>query len=189
MITPPKTTLNQILKAWQKQVRVAADKPWLFALLMRQWARLFRRFAHFCQRLLALPRPHKRALKRTLTTTLAGAALLLALGQALPARAATIKVDGVVCTLTDAITAANTNTIIGGCVAGAPGSDIIDLQVDVILTALLPNVTSSITLEGNNHTIDGNNAFRVFRVLSNGNFTLNNITIAGGYTSVVGAVF
>jgi hypothetical protein len=72
MTTPPKTTLNQMLKAWRAQLSAAADKPWLFALLMREWTRLFRRFAHYYQRLLALPRPHKRALKRTLATTLAG---------------------------------------------------------------------------------------------------------------------
>ena len=43
-----------------------------------------------------------------------------------PASAATIVVDGVTCTLADAITAANTDTATGGCLVryrSAPGWD------------------------------------------------------------------
>jgi hypothetical protein len=44
-------------------------------------------------------------------------ALLLTLGQA-PALAVTINVDGTVCTLFDAITAANTNTVVSAASTG-----------------------------------------------------------------------
>jgi hypothetical protein len=56
----------------------------------------FARFAHYYQQLASLPRKFRRKFLRLLATTLAGAVLLLALGQALPAHAATITVDGVV---------------------------------------------------------------------------------------------
>jgi hypothetical protein len=192
MITPPKRTLKQIAAAWlaqmRTQLRAAADKPWLFALLISQWERLFRRFAHFYQQLLALPRSHKRALKRTLATTLAGAALALALGQALLARAATITIDGVTCTLAEAIDSANNDNAAGnGCVDGS-GVDILDLQTDVTLSALLPDITSNITLQGNGHTVDGNDAFRVLYVQANGDLTLTNATITGGLPQITAGV-
>lgn len=72
------------------------------------------------------------------------AALLLA---ASTAQAATITVDGTVCTLADAITAANTDVAVGGCVAGS-GVDTIILQQDVLLAAKLPEITSAIIIEG-----------------------------------------
>jgi hypothetical protein len=180
MINPQKHTLKQITAAWRAQVRAAADQPWLFTLLMQPWERLFRCFAHFYQQLLALPRPHKHALKRRLATTLAGAALLLALGQALPARAAVITVDGVTCTLVESIASANNDDAAGnGCLDGN-GADVIDLQTDVLLPTPLPQITSEITLEGNGHAIDGNKAFRVLNVLITGDLKLNNATITGG---------
>ena len=49
---------------------------------------------------------------------MATVALLLALAQA-PAFAATIQVDGNVCTLVAAITAANSDNPVGGCTAGS----------------------------------------------------------------------
>jgi hypothetical protein len=182
MTISPKQISKQMVAAWQAQVQDAADNPWLFTLLMREWTSLYRRFAHFYQRLLALPRPHKRALKRKLATTLAGTALLLALGQALPARAATITVDGVTCTLAEAIDSANNDDAAGnGCMDGS-GADIIHLQTDVPLSSTLPPISSEITLEGNGYILDGNNAFRVLYVHTSGNLMLNEVTITGGYT-------
>ncbi len=75
-----------VLAAWQTQLEQAKEKPWLAAILLRQGERLFRRFAWFYRRLRALPRKTRRAWRKKLATTLAGAALLLALaGPPVPA--------------------------------------------------------------------------------------------------------
>ncbi|MEO1369953.1 MAG: hypothetical protein AAFX50_22455, partial [Acidobacteriota bacterium] len=47
------------------------------------------------------------------------------------ARAATITADGTICTLTDAIISANTDTATAGCAQGDPGADVIVLDADV----------------------------------------------------------
>ncbi len=96
----------------------------------------------------------------------------------------TIIVDaGGICTLSDAITAANTDTATGGCAAGA-GDDTIILETDVELSAALPDITSTITIEGNKHSIDGQNDSAVGSVLkitsACGNLNLNLTTVTGG---------
>ncbi|MEM1180891.1 MAG: SdrD B-like domain-containing protein [Acidobacteriota bacterium] len=78
---------------------------------------------------------------------------------AAPTVAATLFVDGVICTLTDAIVAANTDTAAGGCPAGDPGHDTLILDADVTLSAVdgsstphggvrsgLPDVTDDLTV-------------------------------------------
>ena len=50
------------------------------------------------------------------------------------------------CTLANAITAANTDAVSGGCAAGS-GPDTINITSDITLTADLPQITSSITLK------------------------------------------
>jgi len=67
----------------------------------------------------------------------------------LPASGTTIVVDETTCTLVDAIAAANTDTAIGGCVAGF-GPDTIELTTDVMLTEV-----------DNNYLDLGNNVLRV----------------------------
>jgi len=103
----------------------------------------------------------------------------------------TIIVDGATCTLADAISAANSDTAVGGCTAGN-SDDTIDLQTDVLLTSMLPDVNSTITLEGNGNTIQrdsGASNFYVLRVTSMpeievyGDLTLNAATITGGSES------
>lgn len=98
---------------------------------------------------------------------------------ALAAPANTITVDGSTCTLADAITAANTDTATGGCPAGS-GADTINLTVNVTLTSALPQITSEITIQGNNHIIDGNSAHRIFDISSDGDLTLDDLTIQNG---------
>jgi predicted outer membrane repeat protein len=97
--------------------------------------------------------------------------------------AATITVDaGGTCTLYDAITAANSDADTGGCVAGS-GADTIILQQDVLLSAALPDITSTITIEGGGHKIDGQHNIgfgSVLRVVSGGGLTLNEATVTGG---------
>ncbi len=117
----------------------------------------------------------KLTVKRVLTIASTGIVLLLALFLAQPVFAASIIVDGSTCTLADAITAANTNTATGGCLAGddVGGYDTIELQTDVVLTAELPYITSTIVLEGNGRALDGNNSFRVLQIQPPGKLTLN----------------
>src|SRR5690606_16026459 len=77
------------------------------------------------------------------------------------------------CTLRDAITFANSNA----------GADTIDLRTDVTLTSILPNITSDITINGNDHTIaraPGAAEFRILSVAASANFTLNRATLANG---------
>lgn len=79
-----------------------------------------------------------------------GARLLIALVALFGAgmtQAAAIYVDGVACQLSDAITAANTDSSVFGCSAGA-GADTLILLRDIKLQAGdLPRVTSDITIE------------------------------------------
>ncbi len=121
------------------------------------------------------------------------AALTLALGASLgytqSTQAADIAVDaGGTCTLAEAITSANNDNAVGnGCVDGS-GADTITLQTDVSLTASLPDVTTTITIEGGGHTVDGNNDLAVGSVFRNagGSLTINNATVSGGNSPTSG---
>ena len=103
------------------------------------------------------------------------------------AQAADITVDGTTCTLADAITAANTNANVGGCAGiGSYGNDTVFLATDVLLTPQLPMITGTINIEGQGHTIDGNDDSAVGSVLCNfGNLNLNRTTITGGNSEVL----
>jgi hypothetical protein len=91
--------------------------------------------------------------------------------------------EGGLCTLSDAITAANTDTASGGCSAGS-GADTIILQTDVVLTAALPAITSPVTIEGGGYKIDGNQGnWSVLKIMSGGNLALNETTVTGGNTA------
>jgi hypothetical protein len=150
---------------------------------------LFQRFALFYEHLRRLPRRARRALQRQWKRSLSAIALLLAVGQA-PALAATITVTGG-CTLVDAIKAANTDLAAGGCPAGS-GADVIELTANVELIVVdnstdgpngLPSVTSPLTLNGNNHTlqrstVSGTAEFRLLHVAESGDLTLNGITLS-----------
>ena len=170
-------------------------RDWLAALLLRQPDRFLPRLTATLTRWRATPRAVRRRWQRRVAATAAGAALLLAMTASpllVPtARAATITVDGT-CTLIEAIVAANTDMVSGSCIAGSPGADTIDLQVDVTLTASIvnfagptgtPPVTSEIVIEGNGHTIARDVTapeFRILAVISTGDLTLNDVTISGG---------
>src|SRR5438132_11392869 len=93
--------------AWQTQVAAAANRPGLLPAVVQSRQELLPCFAAYYTQLRALPRRVRRALQRQWKQSLAGVALLLALGQG-SALAATINVGGG-CTLIDAITAANTD--------------------------------------------------------------------------------
>ncbi|MCI5167638.1 MAG: hypothetical protein D3903_16495 [Candidatus Electrothrix sp. GM3_4] len=109
--------------------------------------------------------------------------LLIILLAAEQTQATDIIVDGSTCTLAEAITSANNDDASGnGCPDGFENDTII-LETHVSLTASLAEITSTITVEGLGHTIDGNDdrtVGSVLRISSTGDLTLNEITITGG---------
>ncbi len=76
------------------------------------------------------------------------------------------------CRLRDAIIAANTNTAINGCPAGAPGMDTINFSLPVfcqvstcavLLTSALPTVSQDLTINGASRlVISGANLYQIF---------------------------
>jgi CSLREA domain-containing protein len=105
----------------------------------------------------------------------------------------TVADDGV-CTLREAITAANSDTASGAtageCAAGA-GADTIIFTADYTITLVviqLPAVTSELTITGNgaaNSIIQANAApntavSRVFQMTATGNLTLDGVTVRHG---------
>ncbi len=100
-----------------------------------------------------------------------------------------VDADGV-CTLADAITAANTNAPSGGCPAGCD-NDTITLETDVLLATALPQISSTVTIEGQGYAIDGNNDPNVGSVLRNGvngNLILNEVTVTKGKSFAGGGI-
>lgn len=180
-----KTRQSQTVQSlWIEQLQQNQENSILARTLWQDGRNLYQRFQNSYQRLLALPRKWRRAIQRKIAPSLAAAALALALGtfsiRAVPMAA--INVDGVTCTLADAITAANTDTAVNGCAAGN-GDDEINLQIDVTLSADLPPIYSNIILNGNDHTIDGVDTYRALNVTSPINLTINDTTITGGFTT------
>ena len=99
--------------------------------------------------------------------------------------------DGL-CTLREAITAANSNTASGAaageCVAGSSsGSDTIDLTGltgTITLTSVLPNISSDVTINGpgtSGLTIQRSTSnFSIFNVDSSATVNISGLTIQGG---------
>ena len=166
------------------------------------------------RRLVHASAARRRRLIHGAGVTLAGAALLLALGTLRPASvgAGAITVDnGIVvvaddnkCSLVEAILNANSNnqvfTSAGECAVGS-GADTINLGGGAfnLLTAYggnafysdngLPLITSDITVEGGGAIIErdaGAPKFRILAVAASGDLTLNNTTISGGDTTAWG---
>ena len=113
--------------------------------------------------------------------TLTALGLLLA---SAPASAATILVDHAICTLSDAIEAANADVTFGGCLAGS-GADTIVLPESstLVLSEELPAIESFVTIEANGSTITRDPSasdFTILRATFEGGLTLNEATITGG---------
>src|SRR3954470_2981817 len=140
---PASRTDARTRAAWQTQVAAARKMPGLLPLLLRQRHDLLPRFAMAYHQLRTLPKRVRRRLQRHWHASLGGLALLFTLGQA-PALAVMINVDGTVCTLVDAITAANTNALVGGCDGSAStGADTLVLPPNSVHTlTAVNNVTS-----------------------------------------------
>ena len=105
---------------------------------------------------------------------------------ALPAYAADITVSSD-CSLADAITAANKDEAVGGCSAG-DGADVITLSENIALSRALPLITSEMTIEGADYTIQGKDHFHIIGVHSRGNLALNEVTITNGRSGWGGAI-
>src|SRR5215210_6880457 len=117
MNNEPARILDQALRStWQNELKATSD-PTIKQRCLQQESELLPRFAEYYGKLKAIRRV-RRHLQRQWKRSLAGIALLIGLGQG-SALAATINVDGTTCTLTDAITAANTDAATGGCTAGS----------------------------------------------------------------------
>ncbi len=188
---------RSILPAWQAQVAKSIKNPSLQQTLVDRQSDLLPRFTEHYQRLNALPRRMRRGLQREWKRSLAGIALLLALG-ATPALAATIRVGGS-CTLIDAINAANNAGTAGGdCVRGSLSADTIVLPRNgtQVLRAVnnrtrygptgLPTIRSAITIIGNGSTIlraSRAPAFRILAVGQTGRLMLRTTTVSGGRAS------
>lgn len=127
-------------------------------------------------------------------------ALCILISIAQPAHADATIVVSDTCSLIDAITAANTDTATGGCIAG-DGADTIELETAVTYTLTLvnnassqqggnnglPRITSEIVINGNDATIARDTAaplFRLFEVEASGDLTLNDVTLQGGDAAI-----
>jgi hypothetical protein len=210
-----------IAAAWDSQVKEADTAPWLTDTLTECGDELFARFAACYAELRALPRSARRSLQRQLARSselaailpeylqqggrrlqhrmawsLAGAALLLALGQGV-ATAATITVttndprivaDGQ-CSLVEAIVNANNDAATHADCPSGSGADTIVLPANgnVMLSNVycrytntpfcgpvgLPPIASRITIEGNGATIHRQGNAPTFGLISvRGNFPL-----------------
>src|SRR5829696_1377434 len=182
MTAAPTRSFDQaLLSAWQAELEAAGDATLKQQCLERELD-LLPQFAEHYEKLKALPRRMRRSFQRQWKRSLAGVALLLALGQA-PALAATLNVGGT-CTLIRAIVAANNNTTASGNCRKGSGADTIVLPRGSTqrLTSVnnddngLPVIRSDITIVWNNSTIRRAASapdFRILAVAETGDLTLN----------------
>ena len=229
-----------VTSAWKTQIADAAKTP-LAELLKQRGGELFPRFIQTYTELRSLPRGARRALQRRLAQsrelntnlqdwleqrsgralqhklarTLAGTALLLALGQGVAEAkviVVTTNVPGIAadgkCSLIEAIINANTDTLAhADClVAGDPdlvAEDhiILPARKSITLRSVydlsyygngLPTITSKITIEGNGAKITRRRSpsnFRLVSVSPTGSLELDKVTLSGGSSSYGGAIF
>lgn len=184
--------------------------PWLCSLLLSRGRPYFRRFIYLCHRLTAGSHRIRRGWLRRAGLSLAGVALLLALGRS-PARANTINVaggqvgisDNGQCSLIEALVNANDSgdgLVYDDCAAGDPaGVDVVSLPEAgnfLLSQALatyydsptgLPLVESAIVIEGNGATIGRDPAadtqFRLLAVSESGDLTLNDLVLRDGFAT------
>jgi hypothetical protein len=187
---PTRTFDQALVSAWHDELK-ATRNPSIKHQCLQQQGELLPRFATHYQALKALPRRLRRSLQRQWKRSLAGLALLLALGQT-PALAATINVGGT-CTLVRAINAANNGTTASGHCRKGSGADTIVLPKGSTqtLTAVnntnygptdLPTVRTPNTIQGNSSTIRRVKSaprFHIFSVAKTSELTLRKTTVSG----------
>ncbi|HKH19584.1 MAG TPA: hypothetical protein VKB53_01515, partial [Gammaproteobacteria bacterium] len=180
-----------LLSVWQDELK-AIHNPSIKQQCLEREPDLLPRFAAQYQELKTLRRRMRRGLQRQWKRSLAGVALLVALGQA-PALAATINVSRT-CTLVRAINAANSDTTVGGNCTQGSGADTIVLPRGSTQTLTtvnnmnygptsLPTVRTPITIQGNSSTIrraKSAPSFQIFSVVQTGKLTLQKATVSGG---------
>ena len=81
------------------------------------------------------------------------------------------------CNLRDAINSANTDTAVGGCVAGSLDRDVIVLTQDITASNALPVINSTLRIEGGRHLITVDRNIRPFEIAENGNAEIVNLQI------------
>ncbi len=94
--------------------------------------------------------------------------------------------SGGLCTLRNAILAANTNTPQGACTAGSSGTDAIGFSVSgiITLTSALPTITDTLTIDGGNSiTVSGDSNYQIITIDPGVAVSLTNISIQKGRTS------
>lgn len=90
------------------------------------------------------------------------------------------------CTLAQQIISANSNGKVGDCPL-LEGMEAFQLREDIVLTERLPAITGHFIIEGNGHSISGDNRFRIFEI-QGGTFTIYNLHMtagSGGLGSVI----
>jgi CSLREA domain-containing protein len=103
------------------------------------------------------------------------------------------ETDDALCTLREAVTAANNNANFRGCTSTGYGADTITFSVSgtILLGESLPPVTAAggaLTINGSGHsiTISGNNTVKVFSVLADAALALRSLTIANANVEIGG---
>ncbi len=66
---------------------------------------------------------------------------------------------------------------------------VINLNASITLTAALPPITRTLTINGNGHSISGNNTYRIFDVATAGRLNLDSITLRDGSATDGGAIY
>ena len=216
-----------VVAAWDTEIARAKEVPSLARLIAERGAGIYPEFARRYAYVRALPRSARRALQKRLAASreiatipaewqrkfaysVAGAALLLALGGHADAGTMTVSPktppgsvssDGK-CSLSEAILNANAGAVVHADCPGANGGpNTINVAGSQILTSSygyyqgsdtgLPLITSTITIQGNKTKITRSRTaplFRHFAVAGSGDLTLNNVTLSGGASPYGGSI-
>ncbi len=91
------------------------------------------------------------------------------------------------CTLAEQIMSSNTGEKVGDCPI-LEGMEAFQLREDIVLTESLPAITSYFIIDGNGHTISGDNRFRIFEV-HGGRLTILNLKMIDGKAGRGSAIF
>ena len=73
-------------------------------------------------------------------------------------------------------------------ITSAASGDIISIEDDITLTTALPSITKDLTINGNGHTIDGDEQYQIFNK-TGGSVAINNLNFTGGAADNGGAVY
>ncbi|MDE2637158.1 MAG: hypothetical protein OXI30_12415 [Chloroflexota bacterium] len=90
------------------------------------------------------------------------------------------------CTLAEQIMSSNTGEKVGDCPI-LEGMEAFQLREDIVLTERLPAITSYFIIDGNGHTISGDNMFRIFKV-DGGKLTILNLHMRDGSAELGSAI-